>query len=536
MSQLLFNTNHKNFLSYYEQNCSKKWSDWLCMVEDTKTMDGKQGFVGRLQHPHNKSLNCLYKISKVDDNLVEHEYKILKGLKTLAQYCPHFHHVYGLITFDCNLHFETNPLIYNQNSKVVQRPMLLMQYIQSKYDFHELIRDEQVKDDCVINIIKQIILAIYMAQTYKFTHYDLHTENILIRSCSPNMYILYILDEKTAVFLPTYGFIPNIIDFGFSYCDVEQNTLTCTLVHTQEGFTSSRFDPYADIKLFLISTTDDIKDERKNISKKLHNIVRNIFSGMSIQWGSGWDNSKLVSPVKIIQGLVKEYVKDSIFFSKSDLWFDTIQELIELPLNPMSYQDLESSCTSFVEEFVKFEERIISKTLLNYVLKLFVRHVRSYRSSYLKGDEESSWAVMEIKKNFLNDYTSLVNYHIPAINYEKMICSLLMFSQCLEGLYHDFLQKRYDEKDKQYEIMRCKNLMDFYKIIDNCFPVSTKPLNIKSQILVIDHPERKCENITLTKENIQVLEKLERMDKDLKKIYIRNIYESKKLSNELAGN
>lgn len=531
MSQALFDTNFKNFQNYFVQNSTKVWNDWLTVVEQPEKMDGKQGYVGRLQHPHNKSLSCLYKISKVDDNLIPHEYKILKGLEGLAQYCPHFHKAYGLLSFDCNLHYNDSPLRYNSTSKVVQRQMLLMQYIQSKYDLHRFIQDENIKDECIINILKQVILSVYMAHEYQFTHYDLHTENILIRCCNPNMNILYILDEHTSFLIPSNGYIPNIIDFGFSYCEPEvgvPNELTCTLVHTQHGFTSARFDPYADIKLFLVSTTDDIQKEmkRESLGKKLQNIVRNVFSGMCIQWGSGWDNSKIISPVKLVQSLVKESVKSSVLFSKSDLWFDTIQELISLPLSPMPYQELETSCKSFVEEFVKFEERIISKTLLNYVLKVFVKCVKSYRSSYLKGGEESEWALLEIKKNFLNEYTTLVNYHIPDINYEKMVCALLLFSQCLEGIYFDSLQKKYEEKDRQYDIMRCKNMLDFYRILEYTFPIkNSKPLTLKSQIFVVDHFRKRCETYSLNKEHVQVFEKLK--DPHLIALYAKNIYESK---------
>jgi hypothetical protein len=534
MSQSLFDIHFKNFEQYYQQHQDKPWDQWLIQDKpkddeehDSESMHGKQGYVGILRHPHNKSLSCLYKISKVDDNLVEHEYKILKGLEPLAQYCPHFHRVYAMIPFESNLIYRSNPLDYNTHSKVVKRNMLLMQYVQSKYDFKSMIDDDSVKDEYIIIIMKQVILCIRLAQDYQFTHYDLHTENILIRNCNPNMHLLYLLDENTQVFTPTFGYIPNIIDYGFSYCDVPNNELTCTLVHTQQGFTSARFDPYADIKLFFVSTVDDIAREecRKSISSKLQNITRNIFSGMNVQWGSGWDNSKMLSPVKMIHELVREYVKPSVLFNKSDLWFDTIQVLIQLPLSPMPYHDLEQSFTSFIAEFIKFEERIVSKTLLNYILKVFVGHVKNYRASYLKGGEESTWAVLEIKKHFLEDYTQLVNYHVPSVDYEKMICSLLMMVECLEGLFYDYLEKRYTEKDAQYEIMRCKSLLDFVKILDYNFPYkSTKPLSPKSTVFVIDHVNHQSKMIHMNKEHVNITERLGQPDAIAK--YIRSVYEA----------
>jgi len=541
MSQSLFDVNFKNFENYYKQNQHRKWDEWLIVVDAEERLDGKQGYVGRLQHPQNKSLSCMYKISKVDDNLVEHEYKIIKGLEDLSQYCPHFHRAFGMLSFDSNVHMDSSPLEYNRNSKIITRNMLLMQYIQSKCDLRELIEDEKIKDDQIINILKQVILAVYMSHAYHFTHYDLHTENILIRNCNPNMHLLYILDDHIQFLLPTHGYIPNIIDFGFSYCETEPKDLTCTLAHTKQGFTSTRFDPYADIKLFLISTVDDIQKEskRKEMSKKMANIVRNIFSGMNVQWGSGWDNSKLISPLRLVEEMTRDYVKDSLLFSKDDLWVETVQLLIELPLNPMPYHDLEKACRGFVEEFAKFEERIASKTLLNYVLKLFVKRVKEFRASYLKEGEESEWAVFEIKKHFLSDYTALVNYHIPTIDYEKMICSLLLLAQCMEGLYYDTLQKRYQEKDRQYELMRCKDLLDFYKVLEYCFPnKNIKPLNQKASVFVIDHSRKQSKTIqlsTLKKEELNWIEKnqggsREYDSKGYISKFIRNVYEASLLS------
>lgn len=543
MSHSLFDIHHRNFEQYYNQNKDKDWTDWLIQSTEHRELNsGKQGYTGILQHPTNKNMCCLYKISKVDDRLVEHEYKILKNLEPLSKYCPHFHNAYGILPFHSNVFLYNNPLKLEPNEKILKRNMLLMQYISNKYDFHEMIQDENIKDICIINIIKQIILAIYLSHSYKFTHYDLHSENILVRNCNPNLFILYILDT-TEYLIPTNGFIANIIDFGFAYCDNNpelglDNSLTCTLVHTQQGFTSTRFDPWADIKLFLVSVADDIRrDERRNkMSKKFLNIVRNIFSGMKIQWSSGWDNSNLKNPVFMIQELIKEHVQNSVLFSKSDLWFESIQTLIDLPLNPMEYHNLETCFKGFIEEFVKFEERIASKTLLNYILGVFVKIVKEYRLSYLKGGEEAEWAIFEIKKAFLEEYTQIVNYHTPCIDYDKMVCCLLLIAQCLEGLFYEYLEKRYEEKDKQYEIMRMKNILDFYNVIHlNFQDKNPKSLTVKSNILVVDHTQQTSKTITLSKEevnNIQNLYNSKNKEYDLDLLsakYIRNIYLSKHL-------
>jgi hypothetical protein len=545
MSQSLFDLQHKQFEQYFQTHKDRPWSEWLIIPksrpkvddedDDSKRknpnaspLDGKQGFVGVLQHPHNKSLTCLYKISKVDDNLVEHEYRMLQGLAPLAQYCPHFHGVYGIVPFDSNVHYEEDcPLEYSTKSKVIRREMLLMQHIAHKYDFHDMIRDESIKNDLILTIFQQVLLCIHMMHAYRFTHYDLHTENIIIRNCHPNLHLLYLLDEHTERLVPTYGYVPNIIDYGFSYCDVQSNPLSCTLLHTQDGFTSERFDPYADLKLFFISTVYDIgkEDSRKKIASKLSNITRNIFSGMNVSWSSGWDRSKHVSPVRIVHELIRDYVKTSVLFNKSDLWFDTLQQLIELPLSPLPYHELEKACRGFIEEFVKFEERIVSKTLLNYIFRVLVKYVREYRQSYLKGGDEGMWALIEMKKHFLEEYTQLVNYHVPSIDYEKMVCSLLLMAECIEGLFYDYLEKRHAEKDQQYAIMRCKTPLEFCSVLEHNFPQLTalpKPLTHKHQIFIIDHVQRRSKTLILQKQDVQVIDRLK--DPRLIARYLRNLY------------
>lgn len=540
MSQSLFDVQSKQFEQYFQLHQDEPWHVWLTVAgakkkphdseEDdaasSSRMDGKQGYVGILQHPHNKSLTCLYKISRVDDNLVDHEYRMLRALEPLAQYCPHFHRVYGKLPFDCNVHYEDAcPLTFSSKTKIVRREMLLMQHISHKYDFHEMIQDESIKDDLIVTLVKQVLLCVHLMNEFHFTHYDLHTENILIRNCNPNLFLLYLLNDETELLLPTFGYLPNVIDFGFAYADVSPNPLTCTLVHTQEGFTSARFDPFADLKLFFISSTDDIgrQEHRQRIAKRLSNITRNIFSGMNVSWSSGWDKSKLISPVKIIQELIRDTVSQSVLFTKSDLWFDSIQQLMQLPLSPMPYHDLEKACRGFIEEFVKFEERIISKTLLNYILRVFIRHVCTYKSSYLKGGEEGMWALIEIKKLFLEEYTQLVNYHVPSIDYEKMVCSLLLMAECMEGLLYDALQKRYKEKDDQYNIMRCKSPLECYKILEHNFQIASKPFSLKSQIFIIDHPQRRSKTINLSKHDLHILDQL-KTDAPATARYLRNVY------------
>ena len=61
-------------------------------------------------------------------------------------------------------------------------------------------------------------MALQIAQTkLSFSHYDLHSLNILVKSCSVDAVFLYVIDENTHICIPTLGHYPVIIDYGFAY-------------------------------------------------------------------------------------------------------------------------------------------------------------------------------------------------------------------------------------------------------------------------------------------------------------------------------
>lgn len=527
MSQSFFELSHKSFEKIFKENASKQWHEWLTIDQKSSEnfSQGKQGYTGTLAVLGNAGSNkvrCVFKISKVDDNLVEHEYNIINSLEELSNYCPHFHKCYGILPFESNVHFMSHPLKPKELSKCITRNMLLMQHIPSKCNFREFLDDTKVSDENVLSIIKQVIVAIWMSHSVDFTHYDLHSQNILIRNCNPNLFVLYILKDKT-ILIPTFGNIANIIDFGFAYSgSTSDKTLSCTLVHTKYGFTSARFDPFADIKLFLITLVDDLRHtHRSSLHRTMYNIIRNIFIGIKIDWESGWDNSKHIDPVRLIQNMVSEYTRESALFSQDNLWIETIQQLIDLPLSRLPYHDLGTAFRSFINEFVKFEERIASKTLLNYVLKILVKQVKTFRAFYLQGGEQGTWAVIEIKKHFLEEYTKIIKYHNPSIDYNQMICSLLLIAQCMEGLFYDCLQKRYEEKDKQNDVIRLRNMDEFFSVIDANFP-SLKTLSNKSSIHIVDHVRKSNSTFSLKQEHVQIAKKFANSTQTAK--YVKNIY------------
>src|SRR5699024_1716601 len=79
-------------------------------------------------------------------------------------------------------------------------------------------KDEEV----ILNILTQLILALGVAyEKYEFTHYDLHSNNIIVRELDEEVEIKYTIEGKDYFVVTKY--IPTIIDYGRSFIRVDGN-------------------------------------------------------------------------------------------------------------------------------------------------------------------------------------------------------------------------------------------------------------------------------------------------------------------------
>ena len=253
---------------------------------------GKQGVTGLI-----KILNLndefVYKSSQYINFLGRHEYKLMKSLEDLSEFCPHFCKALKMFTCKVNPEFVKQENIFHKNCKYpIKTDLVIQEYISSN-KLYDSIKNHKMSEIELFSIVKQLLLCLSISQREKqFSHYDLHSGNILLRKCHPDDVFLYILDDNNYFCVPTHGYFPVIIDFGFSYCkDLIEQPIYSSLAHTNVGFMTNQFDPIADPKLLLISVSDEL---RRNYTSKsvntFRNIVRNIFEPLNIDWECGWDN------------------------------------------------------------------------------------------------------------------------------------------------------------------------------------------------------------------------------------------------------
>ena len=464
---------YNKLLSEFENNKDKNWEEWL-IFEKVLEKPGKQGVVGIFKSKNDKDSQYLFKMSQTINYLVYHEITIMIGLNEISNYCPHF--CKGIGSIKCKTEPNRKSLQpFNIKSKYpIEKEVLLCEYIDNSSKFYNYIRSDKVSEDVLYSITKQVLMGINIAQKKKnFTHYDLHSNNVMIKKCNKDIVFIYKIDDENQFCIPTFGYYPIIIDFGFSFIeDMNNNPLWTSLAHTDVGFMSDRFDSIADPKLFLITVSDEIKNKRQTKkSKCLRRIVRNIFNPLKIDHDSGWDNVDKKGAVDYVLEILETYNDKSKIFKDYDYYcIDILQSLIILPLDAQDYKDIGSNFKTFLKEWVKIENEISNVFYNLYILKEIINIVRNVRSYYIEDDTREK-ALMIFRNGIHEIIEKVSKFCRPKnIHYEKLLCAVILFSKNVEGMLYDIINVRMVEKEKEYSKMPLKNIEQIFGAIDVNIP------------------------------------------------------------------
>lgn len=326
--------------------------DNIKIIKKIGNDDDRQGRTELVEIPFKDSNETVLAVSKLPKRvgfLADHETQILMDLITLN--LPHFCSYYG--THNNKVYME-----YVHEDGLIAS---LDKYI-SKYEFK-----------ITINLIKQVIMALSISQKYiNFTHYDLHSDNILIKKVNPNSVYLYVLDEDNQFYVPTNGLCAVIIDYGYSYTK-NSNGVYGSLEFTELGYTPNMFDPCIDCMRFLITVSNLIK----NTNRKFRNIVRNIYPlDEHVSMTSGWFKKNNYSILMNIQHKIKSeiYNESSILYSKCIQSLLILQGIIKKDTDH-DYKNINIDYYRFSQEFDKLvvNMRPVEKlALLKKLVSLFV--------------------------------------------------------------------------------------------------------------------------------------------------------------------
>lgn len=512
----MLKNNYETLLQHFEKNKYKNWQEWLNF---DKLLDkpGKQGIVGlfSIKNEDDKiqenSPKYIFKLSQTINFLVIHEITIMQGLNKITTYCPHFCKGIGLIRAQVEPSRKSkNPLTITSKYSI-EKEILLCEFIDKSYKFYNYIKNPKISEEILYSVIKQVLMGINIAQKQKqFTHYDLHSNNVMIKKCNKDVVFLYKIDDDNQFCVPTFGYYPIIIDFGFSYIsDMEDGPLWTSLAHTDVGFMSDRFDWVADPKLFLLSVSDEIKNKRgTKKSKKLRRIVRNIFHPLKVDFECGWDTVDKKGAVDYVLDIFNTCNDSSKIFKEYEYYcLDILQSLVILPLEEQDYSNIERTFKTFLKEWVKIENEISNEFYNLYILKEIVNIARIIRPDYMS-EETKEKAVSIFRKTVYESINKVSKFCVPKnINFEKFLCALLVLAENIEGILYDIITARMNVKQKEYNKMPLKNLDEIYAAID---------INIKDNYVynentvfyIVDMVNEKNDLFKLPKEEIQNINEL----------------------------
>ena len=335
MEQLLYDRNLEETIDLFNENKNENEMPDFLEYYSPLLKKGKQGIIGFLRNKSNNE-KYIYKISQYLDFVINQEYNVMKDLNTLRDYCPHFVKMFSKFKLPVSSNYRRakNPFLQNNEYKTINSEVLVMQYVNAK-KFFKYIKNDDTPTLHLLSIIKQSLLAIIIANhKVNFTHYDLHSDNILVKHCDPNSVFLYIINNEYYM-VPTFGIYPIIIDFGFSYSkSADKDQMYCSLSHTDYGFLQCKEDSKGDAKLFLPSVSHEINRYRESeTSQNFRNLVKNIYKDAKVQLDCGWDKRQKTSiNDDFLEDFKKIFDKSPFFCEQSIYILDLLQTLIVLPL------------------------------------------------------------------------------------------------------------------------------------------------------------------------------------------------------------
>ena len=435
---------------------------------------GKQGLVGFLI---NNELNdkYVYKISQYLDFVIDQEYNVMKDLNTLRDFCPHFVKMFGKfrIPVTSNYRKSKNPFLITPEYKSIITDVIIMQHLDEHKKFFKYIKNNDLSTLHLLSIVKQTLLAVEIAnRKLGFTHYDLHSDNIMVGKCDENAVFIYVLDNEYYI-VPTYGFYPIIIDFGFSYSKMSNGTqMNCTLAHTKYGFIQCKEDKHSDPKLFLTSVSHEINKYKKNdMSQIFRNIVKNLYKNAHVELDCGWDDRYDTSiNDEFIEEFDNIFKKSDFFDEQSDYILDLLETLIVLPLKyRKSNEKTKDLLALLINEFSKIE-KVISDDFYNlFILKEIVISANKNRDLYTSGYTRQE-AVNNFKNDILNAVDRIAKFCTLKLNWERLLCSLLCLGKNIENFCYERLNKLLRVKEKDYSTIPLQTNIDIYNAIEANIP------------------------------------------------------------------
>jgi hypothetical protein len=146
---------------------------------------------------------------------------------------------------------------------------------------------------------------------------------------------------------------------------------------------------------------------------------------------------------------------------------------------------------TFLKEWVKIENLILNPFYNIYILKSMVDVARTIRPDYIKKSTKDQ-AIRIFRQSLHDIIKSVADFCNPKdIHYEKLLCSLYLFSTSVEGMLHDVVMKTVSMKNKEYKKLPVSSIEEIYGVLS----VNLKDnyvYNENTKILFMDLTKQDC--------------------------------------------
>lgn len=204
-----------------------------------------------------------YAIRDTDFAELQHEASIGFALNMLRDQnlCLNFVYTYGIFScakplLDSNLTGKPSIITWCREGPAATQ-YIAIENIPNGLTLTDAIHKNLIDDNKLVSIVMQIILSVYVAHTeLYFTHWDLHTSNILLRQVPTDSILTYQFSNITKkYYIASHGYVAHIIDYGMSTAKIDK-VLIGAGIHKIKAITNFGIfgltNFYQDIYRFLI--------------------------------------------------------------------------------------------------------------------------------------------------------------------------------------------------------------------------------------------------------------------------------------------
>ncbi len=497
----------------------------LLIFQNVFKVKGIQGITGLLKS-RDSGTHIVYKVSVEIDRVIEHEYSVLNRLNTMRSMCPHFVGTLGIIPSYLSLTFIDNERKYDDcdcDDCRIERGEELSDFSGSESemsesesemsgsdeedeeypvklfdedpDFHpgNILLLEYVNNVSLYHISKYgdrnliysqvmcVLAAIKAAQKWcKLTHYDLHSDNVLVRQCEPEAIFVYLFDDHDLV-VPTFGWYPVIIDMGSSYVDsVSGSNLKTSINNYKYGLQSAFYDNLNDVHHFLCSLFSYL--EQKNAEYDwIFTRIMWMFRWVPIFTSQGWKLlpfdifEKTMSEIKRVCG--EQYYDFNFFREWKVQCIETLNLCVSVPWKHVEnleeiakmYPELKDADydmllrESFTEysqmlEAMNASEDFISERDLFFVLREIVETV--YTTNNLEFTPQN---VKKISGDIKTRCQLVVKTITSKIDWTKAVRSIRTLGYIMSHMYYNSVSDNVTAVNENYKKIGSPNVWTFIK-------------------------------------------------------------------------